>query len=38
MGYSKSYQTFTGVGEVLGGLLLLFRRTTMLVSLVSMQY
>ena len=35
MGYSKSYQTFTGVGEVLAGLLLLFRRTTTLGALVS---
>lgn len=35
MGYSKSYQTFTGVGELLGGLLLLFRRTTTLGALVS---
>jgi uncharacterized membrane protein YphA (DoxX/SURF4 family) len=35
MGYSKSYQVFTGAGEVLGGLLLLFRRTTTLGSFVS---
>lgn len=34
MGYSKSYQVFTGVWEVLGGLLLLFRRTTLLGALV----
>lgn len=27
MGYLKSYQTFTGFCEVIGGLLLLFRRT-----------
>lgn len=35
MGYSKSYQTFTGAGEVAGGLLLLFRRTTTLGAFVS---
>ena len=35
MGYSKSYQTFTGIGEVLGGLFLLFRRTSTLGAFVS---
>jgi uncharacterized membrane protein YphA (DoxX/SURF4 family) len=34
MGYSKSYQTFTGIFEVIGGLLLLFRRTATLGALV----
>ena len=34
MGYSTSYKIFTGAGEVLGGLLLLFRRTTTLGALV----
>ena len=28
MGYSKPYTIFAGVGEVIGGVLLLFRRTT----------
>lgn len=34
MGYSWSYNVFTGGAEVLGGLLLLFRRTTTLGALV----
>ena len=34
MGYSKSYQVFTGSIEILGGLLLLFRRTTTAGSLI----
>lgn len=34
MGYSWSYNIFTGGAEVLGGLLLLFRRTTTLGALV----
>lgn len=34
MGYSKSYQVFTGIFEILGGLLLLFRRTTTAGSLL----
>lgn len=34
MGASTGYQMFTGAAEVLGGLLLLFRRTTLLGSLV----
>lgn len=35
MGYSKMYTAFTGLAEVLGGVLLLFRRTTTLGALVS---
>jgi len=35
MGYSKGYNYFTGGAEVLGGLLLLFRRTTTLGALVT---
>ena len=35
MGYSKTYISFTGLGEVLGGGLLLFRRTTVLGCLVT---
>lgn len=34
MGYSWSYNIFTGGAEVVGGLLLLFRRTTMLGALL----
>jgi len=34
MGYSTSYTFFAGAGEVLGGLLLFFRRTTTLGALV----
>jgi uncharacterized membrane protein YphA (DoxX/SURF4 family) len=34
MGYSKGYNLFTGGAEMLGGLLLLFRRTTTLGALV----
>lgn len=34
MGYSKGYNLFAGGAEVLGGLLLLFRRTTTLGALV----
>lgn len=36
MGYSKAYMTFTGIAEILGGVLLLFRKTTLLGALVSM--
>jgi hypothetical protein len=35
MGASKSYNVFSGLGEMLGGLLLLTRRTTTLGALVS---
>jgi uncharacterized membrane protein YphA (DoxX/SURF4 family) len=35
MGYSAPYQIFGGIGEVLAGLLLLFRRTTTLGSLMA---
>ncbi|HET6582839.1 MAG TPA: hypothetical protein VFG69_05315, partial [Nannocystaceae bacterium] len=35
MGYSPAYTMFTGFAEVLGGALLLFRRTTTIGSLVS---
>jgi hypothetical protein len=35
MGASKTYSLFTGAAEVLGGLLLLHRRTTLLGALVS---
>ena len=34
MGYSESYTIFAGLGEVIGGLLLFFRRTTTLGALV----
>jgi uncharacterized membrane protein YphA (DoxX/SURF4 family) len=34
MGYSKPYTIFAGAGEVIGGLLLLFRRTTTLGALI----
>ncbi len=34
MGYSAVYNVFTGMGEVLGGLLLFFRRTKMVGSLI----
>lgn len=34
MGYSEPYTVFAGAGEVLGGLLLFFRRTTTLGALV----
>jgi len=34
MGYSKPYTIFTGVGEVIGGVLLFFRRTTTLGALI----
>lgn len=34
MAYSKGYQLFGGLAEVLGGLLLLFRRTTTLGALI----
>jgi uncharacterized membrane protein YphA (DoxX/SURF4 family) len=34
MGYSKSYQFFTGAVEVLGAILLFFRRTTTLGALI----
>ena len=30
MGYSAAYNWFTGLGEIIGGFLLIFRRTTML--------
>ena len=35
MGASKGYTIFTGIGEMLGGLLLTFRRTTLLGALVT---
>lgn len=35
MGSSPAYESFTGCAELLGGLLLLFRRTTLLGALVS---
>jgi hypothetical protein len=35
MGYSAAYTMFAGASEMLGGLLLLFRRTTLLGALVS---
>ncbi|MBL7780948.1 MAG: hypothetical protein JNM22_07010 [Saprospiraceae bacterium] len=35
MGYSRSFSVFTGVFEILGGMLLLFRRTMVLGALVS---
>jgi hypothetical protein len=34
MGFSTSYTSFTGLAEVLSGILLLFRRTTMLGTLI----
>lgn len=34
IGYSKTYSAFTGWGEVIGGLLLFFRRTTLLGALI----
>lgn len=34
MAFSKGYQFFTGFGEVLGGFLLFFRRTTLIGSLI----
>lgn len=34
MGYSEGYTVFTGMGEVVGGLLLLFRRTVSVGALV----
>ena len=34
MGYSKTFQIFCGLGEVIGGLLLFWRRTTLVGSLV----
>jgi flagellar basal body-associated protein FliL len=36
MGYSKGYNYFTGFAEVLGGVLLLFRRTSMAGAIVTM--
>ena len=35
MGYSKAYTMFSGFGEVLGGILLFFRRTTVMGCLVT---
>ena len=35
MGYSKPYTIFAGVGEVIGGVLLLFRKTTTLGASLS---
>ncbi len=35
VGYSKAYSAYTGWGEVVGGLLLLFRRTTTLGAIVT---
>ena len=35
MGYSKTYTVFGGICEVIGGILLFFRRTTLLGGLVS---
>jgi len=34
MGYSKAYNIFTGLGEVIGGLLIFFRRTVLAGSLL----
>lgn len=34
MGYSKAYNMFTGLGEVIGGLLILFRRTVLAGALL----
>ena len=36
MGASESYNVFTGAGEILGGLLLTTRRTTLLGAIVSL--
>lgn len=36
MGYSKAFSFYTGIGEIAGGLLLLWRRTTALGALVVM--
>jgi len=36
MGYSKAYNYFTGCAELLGGILLLFRRTTTLGALIAL--
>jgi uncharacterized membrane protein YphA (DoxX/SURF4 family) len=36
MGYSEGYNIFTGAAEVLGGLLLFFRRTTLLGAIVTL--
>jgi uncharacterized membrane protein YphA (DoxX/SURF4 family) len=36
MGYSRSYTIFSGIGEITGGLLLLFRRTTILGTLTTL--
>lgn len=35
MGYSKSYTVFSGIGEIVGGFLLFFRRTTVLGCIIS---
>ncbi len=35
MGYSTAYNIFTGMGEVIGGLLLFFKRTRMIGALVA---
>ncbi len=35
IGYSKTYNTFIGIAEILGGLLLVFRRTTVIGALVT---
>ncbi len=35
MGYSKTYTIFSGFGEILGGILLFFRRTTVMGCLVT---
>ena len=35
MGYSKAYTVFSGICEVVGGVLLLFRRTSVLGALIS---
>lgn len=34
MGYSRTYTIFAGAGEVIGGVLLFFRRTTTLGALI----
>lgn len=36
MGYSRAYTFFSGIGELVSGVLLLFRRTTVLGALVGM--
>ncbi len=36
MGYSKAYSTYTGIFEIIGGCLLLFRRTTVMGSLITL--